>query len=106
MGSLFRRFLYALTAVVTLTAADIPTFEKTVAPVLTTTCVSCHNEGLASGNLDITPFTKAVSLKENREGWDVIVRKLRAGEMPPKGIPRPAALDKAIQFVQSELDKA
>jgi cytochrome c553 len=106
MRSLLRTCLYALTAAASLHAADRPTFETTVAPVLAKTCTPCHNENLASGNLDIAPFTKSSSLTENREGWYVIARKLRAGEMPPKGVPRPAALDDALQFLQSELDNA
>ncbi|HSU68902.1 MAG TPA: DUF1587 domain-containing protein, partial [Tepidisphaeraceae bacterium] len=61
---------------------------------------------MSSGSLDISPFVKATSLVDNREGWDAIVRKVRAGEMPPKGIPRPAALDGAIQFLTAEFDRA
>src|SRR6185312_2806430 len=57
-------------------------------------------------NLDISGFTKPASLTTNRDGWDVILRKLRAGEMPPKGVPRPAALDGAIQYLQTEFEKA
>src|SRR5215510_7149312 len=98
--------LCALTMTDLAQAADNPAFEKAVAPVLTSTCAACHNDGMASGNLNIAAFTKAASLVENREGWEVILRKVRAGEMPPKGVPRPAALDAAIQFVQSEFDKA
>src|SRR5215475_13970524 len=106
MGSSCRTLLCALTAVVSASAADLPSFEKTVAPVLTSTCSPCHSESMASGNLDIATFTKASSLTENREGWDIIVRKLRAGEMPPKGIPRPASLDTVIQFLNAEFEKA
>ncbi|SPE24591.1 exported hypothetical protein [Candidatus Sulfopaludibacter sp. SbA3] len=82
------------------------TFEKTAAPVFSATCSPCHNEQLASGGLNIAAFTHAQSLTESREGWEIILRKVRAGEMPPKGVPRPAQLDDAIQFIQAEFDKA
>jgi hypothetical protein len=82
------------------------TFEKTVQPVLTKTCSPCHNERMASGGLNIAGFTKASSLASDRDGWSRIVAKLKAGEMPPKGIPRPKELDAAIEFVQAEIDKA
>src|SRR4051812_4445928 len=82
------------------------TFENTVQPVLSRTCTPCHNEQLASGGLNIAGFTKVSSLTSDRPGWDRIVDKLRAGEMPPKPIPRPKELDAVIQFVQSEFDKA
>ena len=89
-----------------LVAADSPTFETTVAPVLAKTCTPCHNENLASGDLIIDAFTKAASLTANRDGWEIILQKLRSGEMPPKGVPRPAQMDAVIQFVQAEFEKA
>ena len=87
-------------------SADTPTFEKTVAPVLSATCSPCHNDQTGSGGLSITAFTHASSLTENREGWEIILRKLKAGQMPPKGIPRPPQMDAVIQYLQSEFDKA
>jgi Protein of unknown function (DUF1592)/Protein of unknown function (DUF1588)/Protein of unknown function (DUF1587)/Protein of unknown function (DUF1585)/Protein of unknown function (DUF1595) len=45
---------------------------------------------------------------ENREAWEVIVRKIRAGEMPPAGIPRPpqSQIDALLQQVDSEFSIA
>ena len=87
-----------------LPAAD--TFETTVQPILSKTCAPCHNAQNASGGMNISAFTKPSSLTTDREGWDVILSKLRAGEMPPKGIPRPAQLDAAIHYIETEFDKA
>lgn len=89
-----------------LAAADPPSFEKTVQPMLTQTCAACHNQQMASGGLNITAFTKASSLVENRDGWQRILDKLRAGEMPPPPMPKPAQMDAAIQFIQGEFEKA
>ncbi|HEY1336373.1 MAG TPA: DUF1592 domain-containing protein [Bryobacteraceae bacterium] len=89
-----------------LAAADAPSFEKTVKPVLTNTCAGCHNAKLASGGLNIAAFTDPASIQANGDGWATILRKLRAGEMPPKGIPKPPQLDELITYVQGELDKA
>ncbi|HXB73828.1 MAG TPA: DUF1592 domain-containing protein [Candidatus Acidoferrales bacterium] len=89
-----------------LLAADAPTFETTVTPVLTKTCSPCHNQGLASGGMMIDAFTKPASLTANRDGWEIILQKLRSGEMPPKGVPRPAQMDAVIQFVQGEFENA
>jgi hypothetical protein len=97
------RCLLFLAAIYTLSGQ---TFEKAVQPVLTKTCSPCHNERMASGGLNIAGFTKASSLASDRDGWSRIVAKLKAGEMPPKGIPRPKELDAAIEFVQAEIDKA
>jgi hypothetical protein len=87
-------------------AADTASFEGTVKPVVEKTCSPCHNEGLPSSGLNLSPFTKAGSMVENREGWERIIRKVRTGEMPPVGIPRPPELDAAIQFLRGEFEKA
>jgi len=89
-----------------LQAADAPSFEKTVQPILTQTCSACHNEQNASGELNIEAFTKHASLTENRRDWQRIIDKLKGGEMPPPPVPKPAGLDALIQYVQGELDKA
>jgi hypothetical protein len=106
MGRGFRHFALFLSVCAALPAADTPTFEKTVAPVLTRTCTPCHNETLASGGVNIAPFTQAASLTRSRDGWDIILRKIRAGEMPPQGMPRPAQMDAVIQYLQDEFERA
>ena len=84
------------------------TFESAVQPVLGTTCKACHNDRTASGGLNITPFLTPGSLTEQRERWEVILRRVRNGEMPPKGIPRPPAaqMGALVKFVEDELAKA
>ncbi|MGO9256642.1 MAG: DUF1592 domain-containing protein [Bryobacteraceae bacterium] len=89
-----------------LLAADGPSFEKTVQPVLAKTCAPCHNAQLASGGLDIAPFTKPASVAGQRADWEAILDKLRAGEMPPAGVPRPPELDAAIAYIQGQFDQA
>ena len=84
------------------------TFEKDVQPILRDTCGGCHNEKLASGGLNLTPFMDPSSVIARRDGWEVILAKLKAGEMPPEGIPRPAPekMDALLRFVQDEFDQA
>jgi len=90
-----------------LLAAD-KAFEKTVQPVLTKTCAPCHNEQLASGGLNVAPFTAPGSVAQHREGWEKILLKLRKGEMPPRGVPRPPAaqIDALMNYVRAEFDRA
>ncbi|MBN9663344.1 MAG: DUF1592 domain-containing protein [Acidobacteria bacterium] len=86
--------------------APAPTFEKTVAPVLTKTCSPCHNSQLASGGFDADHFLNHSSISTQRDGWDRILMKLRNGEMPPKGMPKSQpAIDSLIHYVQGEVDK-
>src|SRR3954447_3762003 len=102
MGRGFCRVAVFLSATGTLLAADTATFEKTVAPVLTKACTPCHNESLASGGMNIAQFTTASSLTKSRDGWEIVLRKIRSGEMPPKGAPRPAGMDDLVTYVSEE----
>jgi hypothetical protein len=55
--------------------------------------------------VNLAPFNNPASLTQNREGWDVILHKLRAGEMPPKGVPVPPNMDEVIKFLSDEFDR-
>ena len=55
----------ALTTIGTLLPADAP-FEKRVQPVLTKTCAPCHNEHMASGGLNVSPFLDPKSIAQQR----------------------------------------
>jgi mono/diheme cytochrome c family protein len=85
-----------------------PAFEKNVTPVLGNVCKGCHNEQLSSGGLSLTPFLDPASLTKYRETWELIVEKVRSGEMPPKGIPRPpqAQVDALVGYVTGEFERA
>jgi mono/diheme cytochrome c family protein len=89
-------------------AAIAPGFTTAVQPVLRQNCVACHNEKLTSGNLNLNAFLDPASIASNREGWERILAKLRSGEMPPKGLPRPPAgqLTALASVVQTEFDRA
>src|SRR4051812_42903985 len=84
------------------------TFETTVTPVFTKNCTACHNDRLASGDLNLGPFSNPASLTSHREEWERILQKIRTGEMPPKGMPRPPAAqtDALIKFVQEKWEIA
>src|SRR5580658_6654137 len=85
--------------------ATDPAFRAAVEPVFRGVCLGCHNQQLASGGMNIQPFLDSKSLTESRDGWDVILQKLRANEMPPAGVPKPAKLDALIAYIQGRLDE-
>ena len=95
---------------VPLCAAGItaPDFDSAVKPVLSKTCALCHNDKLQSGGLNIKGFLTPDSINSYREGWETILQKLRAGEMPPKGIPRPpeAQMQELIHYVEGRFAQA
>ncbi len=64
------------------------TFQTAVQPFVAKNCFGCHNDKLQSGGLNLKA---AADIAPSRDPWERVVQKLKAGEMPPKGMPRPAA---------------
>jgi hypothetical protein len=54
------------------------------------TCATCHNEAMLSGNLSLEGF-EISRAPERAETAEKMIRKLRAGMMPPPEMPRPPA---------------
>jgi mono/diheme cytochrome c family protein len=69
-------------------------------------CVTCHNTKAKTGNLmlDQLDMTK---LGDHAEIAEKVVRKLRAGLMPPVNMKRPdaATLESLIRWMEGELDR-
>lgn len=88
-------------------SVDVAGFNKNVQPIIKNNCTGCHNEALSSGNVNLAPFLNASTVSTQRGGWEKIIQKIRSGEMPPKGIPRPAvaAVDAMVKQIQAEYEK-
>lgn len=69
-------------------------------------CVTCHNTKAMTGNLALDQLDMA-HLADHAEVGEKMVRKLRAGMMPPTGMPRPdkATTDALINWLENELDR-
>ena len=69
-------------------------------------CVGCHNAKLKTANLLLDQLDLA-HLGDHAEIGEKVVRKLRAGMMPPTGMPRPdpATRDALITWMENELDR-
>ena len=87
-------------------AAD--SFDSTARPLLAGTCAACHNEKLASGGFNASLFLDPASLASKREGWELILSKVKSGEMPPAGVPKPpdANISKFVSYLQAEFERA
>jgi hypothetical protein len=77
------------------------------AAVVTKYCVTCHNDKTHTADLslehaDLTDVSKDVAT------WEKVIRKVRAGMMPPAGMPRPdaAGLDGFVSYLETSIDKA
>ncbi len=82
-------------------------FEQSVAPVFSK-CTLCHSDQLAAGGLNLKFYDSVESLGVHREGWEKILKKVRTGEMPPRGVPRPDEneIGAIVVFIQGEFDRA
>jgi hypothetical protein len=71
-----------------LAVADVP--DRQLTEVVGQYCVVCHNDQALTGNLTLQHYDVALAA-EQAETTERMIRKLRAGMMPPPGMPRPAA---------------
>jgi len=70
-------------------------------------CVTCHNERAKTGGILLEKMD-VDHPAANAELWEKVIRKLRAGLMPPSGAPRPdrAVLDKFRASLETSIDQA
>ena len=69
-------------------------------------CATCHNDRLKTANLSLQGLDLA-RVGEQAELWEKVIRKLRAGIMPPPETPRPplAEYEGLRDFLEGEIDR-
>ncbi|MCI0749523.1 MAG: DUF1592 domain-containing protein [Nevskiales bacterium] len=88
------------TAVLLARAAEAPSktgsaaTEATLKSFAGKYCVGCHNAQLKPGGLDLTALKFEVQDPASFEKWALVHDRVRAGEMPPKPMPRPPEAEK------------
>ncbi|HVZ23347.1 MAG TPA: DUF1592 domain-containing protein [Vicinamibacterales bacterium] len=86
-----------------------PTVDVTAAneAMVAQYCVVCHNDRLKTGGLVLDPSALA-DVGKHADTFEKIVRKLRAGLMPPQGArrPGPEALQGFVAWLEGSLDRA
>src|SRR6185503_3195771 len=106
---------------VTRPATAQPTAAVTAAPAisaedqrafLTQYCVGCHSEKMKAAGLDSSrrltmDALDPANVDKDREKWELVVRKTRAGQMPPLGVkrPDPERFEAIISSFESSLDR-
>ena len=78
----------------------------TLTEVVQTYCQVCHNDAMMTGNLSLAGFE--VENAPNRpETAEKMIRKLRAGMMPPPGMPRPSpdTLLALVEELETRMDR-
>ena len=69
--------------------------------LLEDTCLVCHNDVTLLGNMSLDTFNVSAA-EQNPELAEKVIRKLRAGMMPPAGMPRPS--EEKLQALAIELE--
>ncbi|MEO8096125.1 MAG: DUF1592 domain-containing protein [Acidobacteriota bacterium] len=102
----------AILAVSVLVASAVAFRGQTPAPaapdraMLNQYCIGCHSERLKTGNLVLEKLDPS-SPAGQVDVWEKVVRKVRAGMMPPAGAPRPdrTVLDAFAGRLEGALDR-
>jgi mono/diheme cytochrome c family protein len=77
------------------------------AALVKTYCVTCHNDRTRSGELSLE-HADLTDIPTHADLWEKVIRKVRAGMMPPAGMPRPeaATLEAFVGHLESTIDRA
>ncbi len=81
--------------------------ESGTQAIIEETCQRCHNNRALFGNMSLESFDVAKA-NENPELAEKIIRKLRAGMMPPAGVQRPdeTMLAALAEMLETQIDAA
>ena len=72
-----------------------------------TYCATCHNDRTRSGEMSLE-HADLTNIPQHPELWEKVIRKVRAGMMPPAGMPRPdaATLEAFVGHLETAIDRA
>ena len=87
-------------------AAASATARTPARELVTTYCVTCHNQRVKAGNLALDNID-ADHISNSADTWEKVVVKLRSRAMPPPSARRPdnATYDRVATWLESELDR-
>src|SRR5262245_15274574 len=70
-------------------------------------CLACHNQKSNTAGVSLQGLNFN-NVGENAPLWEKVLRKLRTGQMPPPGAPRPEASDVTafVKWLEAALDRA
>ena len=70
-------------------------------------CVTCHSDRVKTANLSLQGLD-LTNVAGHAEVWEKVIRKLRAGVMPPPDLPRPALAEYngLRDWLEAEIDRA
>ncbi len=107
-GASFTKPLWAILILAILPASPVNAQNAPpVRQVLDKYCVTCHNQRTKIGSLALDTFDLA-EVPAHSDIWEKVVAKLRAGTMPPAGMPQPdlATYRATASWLEERLDTA
>ena len=87
-------------------AAPARTTSESARKVLDQYCVGCHNHKARTANFSLQTADLSAA-GDHPEIWERVIRKMRAGMMPPAGLPRPplATYNGVRDWLEAEIDR-
>ncbi len=106
-GAGVKRFLFVILAASSLPTAAGAVEQRSAKALVQQYCVLCHNDAVLQGGLTLQRFD-ADHPASNAEIGEKMIRKIRAGMMPPREAPRPDddTLEWLVETLERELDLA
>ena len=88
-------------------ASGVAMSAPAIRAVLDKYCITCHNQNLRTAGVALDGLDVAKPAAQ-ADIWERVITKLRAGSMPPAGMPRPdaAAYHSIASFLETEIDRA
>src|SRR5258706_1798760 len=95
---------FSLALIASALSVPLAAESRDVMEFVQTNCVACHNSNIRSGGLDLNTLQSAKTFDDDRESWEKVVSKLKTGQMPPPGTPRPpeASISAVTRWLESE----
>src|SRR5688572_3281658 len=87
-------------------SAGVPRDTAPQRALLDKYCVTCHNDRVKTANLSLQG-TDLTRVADHAEVWEKVVRKMRAGVMPPPDMPRPSQTEYEglRDWLEGEIDR-
>ncbi len=98
---------YGLAIGLWLLSASFAFGDPSYRAVLDKYCVTCHNQRLKTGGLTLDTMDLG-AVPAHADVWEKVIGKLRAGTMPPAGMPRPdvATYNGLASWLETQIDHA
>jgi mono/diheme cytochrome c family protein len=103
-----RALVFGLLCVtVTARAAELPSFERQIQPLLEKYCIRCHGPDEEKGDLRLDELSRSFDRPATAK-WRQVADRVELNQMPPKNKPRPSADERRLlaSWVDGESGRA